>query len=133
VTIAHVLLLLAMTCRWEPRAQLEPIAAAIAHAATTEQEAALLVAISHNETTCGRSGVPFGACAYVCRAHCGNCRSIALDVIADHALSVLRRGIRECGSVRSGLQYYRTGACGEPSARAYATRIAIEADRLMRR
>lgn len=124
----------------EPQARLHERARAIAAAAadthSTLEMAVLLATIDLYETTLGRRGVPFGACAHLCRHHCGYCRAAPLADTARWALGTLATGRAQCGpSTPRVLGYYHHGngcapdAFSRREARTFA-RVAAQATRL---
>lgn len=108
-------ILLALMLRlapYEPTAQLDARAVAIASLDATREESLALLVIDFSETTLGRSGVPLGACAHLCAHRCGQCRSAPLADTARWALSVWRESARQCGQrIAHRFAYYHTGTC----------------------
>lgn len=98
----------------EPHARLETVSAAIAHAVEGDPDArrmaAVLTVISLSETRFEHSGVSFGACGHLCRAHCHTCHTEPLPSVAAWSAGVVRRGLRFCGgNLRCGLRFYHSG------------------------
>ena len=125
-----LLLVLLSLAPYEPRAQLERRAAAIAGLGAAVDEVAALVAIDFYETTLGRSGVAFGACAHLCATRCARCASEPLERTAAWALETWRNSRRQCGrDIRLRLGWYHSGACRRAR---FAAREADQARRLER-
>jgi len=100
--------------------------AAITGATTDRELAAMLVVIDFYETTVGASGVPFGACAHLCRTHCGQCRTEPLASTAAWAAGILRAARAGCGSsLAARLGYYHHGTTCTPDgfSRREAARV----------
>lgn len=97
---------------YEPVARLDARAAALASLDATDSEALALLVIDFSETTLGRSGVPWGACAHLCRTRCGQCRAEPLAATVAWALGVWRESARQCGTrIAHRFGYYHTGTC----------------------
>tara|TARA_R110000868_G_scaffold330762_1_gene591739 strand:+ start:943 stop:1347 length:405 start_codon:yes stop_codon:yes gene_type:complete len=112
VTAAEILAIMLALAPYEPRAQLEARAASLAPLSATRAEALALVVIDFSETTLGRSGVPYGACAHLCAHRCGRCRPAPLASTAAWALTVWRESARQCGQrIANRFAYYHSGTC----------------------
>lgn len=112
MTYAAILAIMLRLAPYEPRAQLEQRATALTTLDATREESLALVVIDFSETTLGRSGVPWGACAHLCEHRCGQCRSAPLADTARWALSVWRESARQCGRrIVNRFGYYHTGTC----------------------
>lgn len=122
MTVAAVLLPLALALApYDPPARVEQrvraIDAALALGANEPElehlaDAVALLVIDLHETTLGRRGVPFGACAAFCRVRCGGCTLPPLERVAAAALRVWRASLVQCGrNLQRRLGYYHSGSC----------------------
>lgn len=109
---AAILAIMLRLAPYEPRAQLEQRATALTALDATREESLALVVIDFSETTLGRSGVPWGACAHLCEHRCGQCRRAPLADTARWALTVWRESARQCGRrIAHRFAYYHSGTC----------------------
>lgn len=116
-----------------PPIRATPVTAVTLSPADIEDAASLMV-IDFFETTYGAQGVPFGACAHLCRHHCGSCRLASLSEVVSWSLEVLRTARQQCGAnapLHERLAYYHGGTCRRDDAFAHreAARVhyALEA------
>ena len=110
----------------EPTPQTHAVADAIAAVVEDRREAAILSTISFAETRFGHEGAAFGACAHLCRHHCGVCHEAPLEDVARWALVVLKTGERLCGhQLATVLGFYHSGRCVPDAFSRMEARIAM--------